>query len=143
MNVESILKRKGREVVTIAQHASIQQAAEKMAKRNIGALVVTQGDKVLGIVTTRDIAHALAESGWHLVDLRIADVMHADIVTVDPDDNIRQVMELMTRRRVTHMPVFRSGRLAGLVSIGDIVKYRVEELELETSVLRDAYIAVH
>jgi len=143
MNVQSILKQKSSEVSTIEQHAAIQHAARIMTMANIGALVVTSGDKVVGMLMNRDIVRAFARHGWGMTDLRVMDVMHPAFVSVAPEDKVKQVMAQMTRQRITHMPVIVSGRLAGIISIGDVVKHALDELELETNVLRDAYIAVH
>lgn len=143
MNVQSILKKKGSAVATIALQATIQQAAYRMSTVNIGALIATDGDRVAGILTNRDIVHALSSHGWRVSDLHVADVMRTDFVAIAPEDSVKQVMALMTTRRATHMPVFAGKRLAGIISIGDVVEHRLEELELETGVLRDAYIAVH
>jgi len=143
MNVQSILDQKGYEVSTIEQHAAIQHAARIMTTANIGALVVTSGDKVVGVVMNRDIVTAFARHGWGMTDLRVMDVMRPAFVSVTPEDKVKQVMAQMTRHRITHMPVIVSGRLAGIISIGDVVKHTLDELELETNVLRDAYIAVH
>lgn len=143
MNVQSILRKKGRAVATIAQHATVQQAAYRMSMANIGALIVTDGERVVGILTNRDIVRAFSTHGWRLSDLHVSDAMRTDFVIIAPEDSIKQVMALMTTRRATHMPVLAGKRLAGIISIGDVVEHRVEELELETGVLRDAYIAVH
>lgn len=143
MNVQSILAKKGSAVATIAQKATIQQAAHRMSMVNIGALVVTEGERVVGILTNRDIVRAVSTHGWRLSYLLVWEAMRTDFVAVTPEDSIKQVMSLMTTRRATHMPVLTGNRLAGIVSLGDVIEHRVEELELETGVLRDAYIAVH
>jgi predicted transcriptional regulator len=110
-----------------------------MSTTNVGALVVTDGDKVVGMLTNRDIVNAFSRHGWRLSDLHVADILRPDFVSVAPDDNLKQVMALMTRRRATHMPVFEDNRLSGIISIGDVVKHRLEELELETDVDGDWY----
>jgi len=143
MKVQSILKEKAPEVITIGRQAAIHQAAQLMSTANVGALVVTDGDKVVGMLTNRDIVNAFSRHGWRLSDLQVADIIRADFVSLAPDDSLKQVMALMTRRRATHMPVLANNRLTGIISIGDVLKHRLEELELETNVLRDAYIAVH
>ena len=143
MKVQSILKEKTPEVITIGRQAAIHQAAQLMSTANVGALVVTDGDKVVGMLTNRDIVNAFSRHGWRLSDLQVADIIRPDFVSIAPDDSLKQVMALMTRRRATHMPVLANSRLTGVISIGDVVKHRLEELELETNVLRDAYIAVH
>ena len=142
MNVSSVLKLKTQDVVTIGEQVSIQQAAHLMSRMNIGALVVTDGEKVVGMLTHREIVKAFSSYGWRISDLRVTDIMRSDFIKVAPQDRMKDVMALMTRHRVTHMPVVSSNSLAGIISIGDAVKHRLEELELETNVLRDAYIAV-
>ena len=143
MKVQSILAKKGSAVATIAQQATIQEAARRMNMANIGALIVTEGERVVGILTNRDIVRAVSSQGWRMSYLLVSEAMRTDFVAIAPDDSIKQVMALMITRRVTHMPVMVGKRLAGIVSIGDVVEHRVEELEFETGVLRDAYIAVH
>jgi CBS domain-containing protein len=143
MNVQSILAKKGSAVATIAQQATIQEAARRMNMANIGALIVTEGETVVGILTYRDIVRAVSSQGWRLSYLLVSEAMRTDFVAIAPEDSIKQVMALMITRRATHMPVMVGKRLAGIVSMGDVVEHRVEELEFETGVLRDAYIAVH
>ncbi len=142
MNVSSVLKQKAQGVVTVGEQVPIHQAAQLMDRMNIGALVVTDGDNVVGMLTQREVVKAFSSHGWRISDLRVADIMRSDFVKVTPQDRMKDVMALMTRHRATHMPVFSLNGLAGIISIGDAVKHRLEELELETSVLRDAYIAV-
>jgi CBS domain-containing protein len=143
MKVQSILKEKAAEVITIGRQAAIHQDAQLMSTANVGALVVTDGDKVVGMLTNRDIVNAFSRHGWRLSDLQVPDIIRPGFVSIAPDDSLKQVMALMTRRRATHTPVLANNRLTGIISIGDVVKHRLEELELETNVLRDAYIAVH
>ena len=142
MSVSSVLQHKGRDVVTVEKQVPIQQAAQLMTGMNIGALVVTDGTKVVGMLTHRDVVRAFSSHGWRMSDLRVADIMRADFVKVTPQDRMKDVMSMMTRYRVTHLPVLSPDGLAGIISIGDVVRHRLEELELEASVLRDAYIAV-
>jgi CBS domain-containing protein len=143
MNVESILERKGAEVATIAPEASIKGAADWLRAKNVGALVVTSKDAILGIISERDIARALSEYGAPVASMQVKDIMTHGLVTASPEDDLTHLMHLMTRHRVRHMPVLRDGRLAGMISIGDVVKQRLDDLELEASVLRDVYIASH
>jgi predicted transcriptional regulator len=143
MIVENILRQKGTDVVTIAPDATIKSAADWLHAKNIGALVVTSGGAVLGIISEREIVHALSRYGESALSMCVKDVMGYGAITASPDDSLNRVTQLMTRHRVRHMPVMRDGRLAGLISIGDVVKHRLDDLELETNVLRDAYIAAH
>jgi CBS domain-containing protein len=143
MTIESILRQKGTEVTTIAPDASIKSAADWMHARNIGSLVVTSGEAIHGLVSEREIVHAFSRYGEAAASMRVKDIMRCGVFTVSPDDSVNKVMNLMTRHRVRHMPVLRDGKLAGIISIGDVVKHRLDDLELETKVLRDAYIAAH
>jgi predicted transcriptional regulator len=141
MSVESILRRKGTDVTTIAPEASIKSAADWLHAKNIGALVVTSGNAVLGLVSEREIVHALSRYGETVGSMPVKEIMRSGVTTVSPDESVKRVMDLMTRRRVRHMPVLRDGRLAGIISIGDVVKHRLDDLELETNVLRDVHNA--
>ena len=143
MSVEAILHHKGVNVATIGPATSIQQAAHRLRSENIGALVVVDGNTILGLVSEREIVHALAKFGDVLPTMTVTRMMHSDIATVTPDDSVKRAMRLMTSRRTSHLPVIRNGKLVGIVSIGDLVKHRLNDLELETNVLRDAYIMAH
>lgn len=146
MQVRDILAAKGQRVVTIRPDATIATAVHRMALERVGALVVSEdGITIAGILSERDIIHGLAEDGGEIMgtDRRIADLMTRNVITCGPEDKVKTVMAEMTRRRFRHVPVLDNGRLAGIVSIGDVVKSRLEEMELETLVLRDAYIAAH
>ena len=137
MNVEIILKTKGRAVVTIAREATIAEAVALLSKRGIGAVVVSDADgAVAGILSERDIVHALAERGTSLLLLPVAALMTRHVFTCRPEDGIAELMSEMTKRRIRHLPVVENGRLAGIVSIGDVVKNRLDEVETEASSLR-------
>jgi CBS domain-containing protein len=139
MSIESILRRKGTDVTTIGPEANIKNAAGWLRAKNIGALVVTSGNAVLGLISEREIVEAFARHGETAGSMLVKEVMQHGVTTVSPDESVNRVMNLMTHHRVRHMPVLRGGKLAGIVSIGDVVKYRLEELELEANVLRDVY----
>ena len=141
MTIESILRRKGTNVTTISPEASIKRAADWLRAKNIGALVVTSEAAVLGLVSEREIVHAFSRYGETAGSMPVKEIMQYGVTTVSPDESVNRVMNLMTHHRVRHMPVLRDGKLAGIVSIGDVVKHRLEELELETNVLRDVYNA--
>jgi CBS domain-containing protein len=143
MNVENILMQKGTDVATIGPDASIKRAADWLRAKNIGALVVARADIVLGIISERDIVRAFSEHGEAVASMPVKDIMAHGLITVGPGDDLDRVMRLMTRHRVRHLPVLRNGKLAGMISIGDVVKRRLDDLELETNVLRDVYIAHH
>ena len=141
MTIESILRRKGTNVETIAPEASVKRAADWLRAKNIGALVVTSDNAVLGLISEREIVHAFSRFGETAGSMAVKEVMQYGVTTVSPDESVNRVMSLMTQHRVRHMLVLRGGKLAGLVSIGDVVKYRLADLELETNVLRDVYNA--
>jgi predicted transcriptional regulator len=141
MSIESILRQKGTDVATIEPDASIKRAADWLSVKNIGALVVTSGKVVIGLISEREIVHAFSHYGETAASIPVKEIMRYGVVTVSPDESVNRVMKLMTHHRVRHMPVLRDGKLAGIVSIGDVVKHRLEDLELETNVLRDVYNA--
>jgi CBS domain-containing protein len=146
MKVREILETKGRRVVTIRPDATIATAVHRLALERIGALVVSEdGTSVAGILSERDIVRALAQEGGEIMgpSQRVADFMTTGVATCTMEDNVKAVMAEMTRRRFRHLPVIEDGRLAGIVSIGDVVKSRLGEMELETVMLREAYIAAH
>ena len=146
MKVRTILDTKGRHVVTIRPDASVSTAVHRLVLERIGALVVSEdGHKVAGIISERGIIQALAESGPDLLTSgrRVAELMEHNVITCTPDDTVQQVMAEMTRRRVRHLLVIEGGGLVGIISIGDVVKSRLEEVELEANVLREAYLVSH
>lgn len=137
MNVNDILKAKGRDVATVAPDTTVTDAVRLLHRRGIGALVVSaDGNRLDGILSERDIVHALAAHGAAVLDRRVVELMTRRVVTCTPNDTIAELMGEMTRRRIRHLPVVDRGRLAGLVSIGDVVKNRLEEMESETTSLR-------
>ena len=141
MTIESILRRKGTDVATISPEASIKRAADWLRAKNIGTLVVTNESTVLGLISEREIVHAFSRYGEIAGSMPVKEVMQCGVPTVSPDESVNRVMNLMTHHRVRHMPVLRGGKLVGIVSIGDVVKHRLEDLELEANVLRDVYNA--
>lgn len=141
MTVKAILSRKGREVVTIAPTASLFEAAKLLADRRIGAIVVTGADhRVAGILSERDIVRTIGQRGASALDENVAAVMTRKVTTCNEADTVVAIMERMTAGKFRHMPVVEQGRLIGVISIGDVVKHRVEEIEGETNALRE-YIA--
>jgi CBS domain-containing protein len=137
MNVETILRTKGRAVATIRPEETIGAAVDELISGNIGALVVSEdGESVDGIISERDVVHALAARGADLLSVKVAEVMTHPVVTCDPADSVEQLMAEMTNRRIRHFPVVQEGRLCGIVSIGDVVKNRLDEVEYEARSLR-------
>ena len=142
MDVASILKAKGDKVTTVRPSDTVHTLAQRLRLEGIGAMVVsTDGCTIEGIVSERDVAHGLAEHGAGLLDRDVAAIMTRNVTTCSPDDTIADVARVMTSRRVRHLPVQRSGKLVGIVSVGDVVKQRLDEMEMETNVLRDYAIA--
>ena len=141
MTVKAILSRKGSDVVTIAPTANLSEAVKLLAERRIGAVIVTGADnRVAGILSERDIVRVLGERGADALGDNIAAVMTRKVSTCGEADTIALLMERMTEGKFRHMPVVEQGRLAGVISIGDVVKWRVEEIEGESNALRE-YIA--
>ena len=141
MTVKSILDAKGRDVVTLGPRATLAQAAALLAERRIGAVVVTEGDgRILGILSERDIVRAVGVSGAGALDTEVASAMTGKVKTCREDHTVIHVMEVMTSERFRHLPVESNGRLAGIVSIGDVVKRRIDEALREADQIRE-YIA--
>jgi len=138
MHVESILKTKGSKVLTVVPQATVAEAVELLSRHGIGAVVVSaDGAAVLGILSERDVVRALAKSGTGVLEQKVASLMTMDVFTCEPEDTVGEIMSMMTTRRIRHLPVMRDGQLSGIVSIGDAVKHRLEEIEMEASSLRN------
>ncbi len=143
MNVATILKHKGNDVVSVGPDATLQEAVRLLAGKRIGAALVLSEDKSLaGIVSERDIVRAIADRGPACLQMPVTSFMTRAVETCRPSDTIDQLMAQMTAGRFRHVPVVEDGRLAGIVSIGDVVKLRIAETELEVSAIRE-YIAAH
>jgi CBS domain-containing protein len=141
MTVAAILAEKGREVVTANPTDTVADAAELLAERRIGAAIITdRAGRLLGIVSERDIVAALAEHGADALYRDLRSIMTAKVVTCSEHDTINVVMSRMTRGRFRHLPVIEDGRMVGVISIGDVVKRRIEDVEREAEQMRH-YIA--
>ncbi|UYN94571.1 MAG: CBS domain-containing protein [Enhydrobacter sp.] len=141
MFVSDVLSQKGGLVFTVTPATTVAQVAQQLSTRRIGSvLVMDKHDAVAGIVSERDLVRALAAFGAEAMRLEAREIMTRDVRVCDPDDSIEQVMEVMTRGRFRHLPVVRHGELLGLVSIGDVVKARIEETRHEAEALK-AYIS--
>jgi CBS domain-containing protein len=143
MSIQGILYEKGGRVITVAQDASVEHAAGLMRENSVGALPVIDGNKVVGMISSRDIVDGLSRYGTRLAAFHVSNLMQRSLVRLSPQDSLKRVIALMTRHHAPHLPVFSADRLAGIVSIGDVVKHRLEDLELESNVLRDAYVGAH
>jgi len=138
MNVKAILAAKGGDVVTIEPTANLATAVKLLAERRIGALVVLGPDRdVAGILSERDIVRAIATQGAAVLGALVAEVMTRKVVTCNEAETISGVMERMTIGKFRHVPVIEQGRLLGIMSIGDVVKYRLEEIEHDAVALHD------
>jgi CBS domain-containing protein len=138
MNVAAILKQKGRAVTTASPSTSLQEIAEKLAAKRIGAIVVVGADgEVAGIISERDIVRALAEHGNSCLSQPASAMMTHRVVTCQEADTLDELMGMMTARRFRHLPVVTEGALVGIISIGDVVKHHVAEVEMEATAMRD------
>ena len=140
MYVSQILKSKGTNVVTARADDTIARVAEQLATERIGAVLVMGEGRIVGILSERDIAYGLARHGQDLLALHVSDLMSRLIATCSLEDDTGTLMEMMTDRRVRHLPVLDDGKLAGIISIGDVVKARLSEMAVEVNELRD-YVA--
>jgi CBS domain-containing protein len=138
MRIEAILRNKGTDVATVRAETSVADAAQMLTTHRVGALVVSpDGSHIAGILSERDIARGVAEHGSAVVDLTVEDLMTVDVQTCAAGDTVDQLMATMTERRIRHLPVVDDGTLAGIISIGDVVKWRLGELEQENHTLHD------
>jgi CBS domain-containing protein len=138
MLIHHVLQRKGAEVVTITADAPLTRALSTLAEHNIGAIVVADDQgAVVGIISERDVVRALAAQGPMALDGIVGDLMTATVTTCGPRATVDELMALMTERRIRHVPVVDAGELTGIVSIGDVVKTRIGELETERETLHD------
>lgn len=140
MLVTQILKAKGDAVFTATPNETLGALAALLNARRVGALVVLDQDRVVGIVSERDVIRAVAEEGAAALSKPVADFMTKDVIFADPGDRVDQVLGKMTDRRIRHLPVCKDDRLVGIISIGDLVKSKIGEVEAEADGLR-AYIA--
>lgn len=138
MNVDAILRSKGNAVETARPNWSVAEVCGRLDELGVGALVVSaDGSRVDGIVSERDVIRQIAQGGASTLERPVAEIMIRSVVTCQRSDNIAHLMETMTERRIRHLPVLEDGELAGIVSIGDVVKHRIRETELEANALRE------
>jgi CBS domain-containing protein len=143
VSIQNILNTNRAEVITIRATETVKSAADRMREHSIAALVVKSGDVITGLISEREIVNAVSRHGERALSMAVLDVVTQAAITVAPDDTLKRAMSLMTHHCVRYLPVISNGKLVGIVSIGDVVKHRVEDLEIESNVLRDAYIAAH
>jgi CBS domain-containing protein len=141
MNVAAILRQKGRAVTTVGPGATLLEIANKLAAKRIGAIVVVGAEgELAGIISERDIIRALAAHGPQCLTSSVEEVMTQEVVTCQETDTLDELMAMMTARRFRHLPVLTDNALVGIISIGDVVKHHVAEVEMEATAMRD-YIA--
>ena len=133
MTIAAILEGKGHEVLTIAAETPVREAVTILAERRIGALPVVRGGAVAGIMSERDVIYKLRSDGAAVLDWTVERIMTAPAITVTPDEQIMGALSLMTRRRIRHLPVVDGDRIVGIVSIGDLVKHRMDKIEREAA----------
>ena len=129
MLIADILRRKGSNVVTISSEAPVSEMVASLAEHKIGALVVVEGDRTVGIVSERDVVRRLHDAGAQVLQQPVSELMTTDVVSCEPTDSVDQIGAEMTERRIRHMPVLAKGELAGIVTIGDVVAARIADLE--------------
>ena len=137
MNVATILKRKGSGVFTTTSDKSLLDIAKLLQQHGIGCIVIVSDGKIAGIVSERDLLRAIGQAGPKVLDQRVSDFMTKTVITAREADTVDRLMAEMTKRRFRHMPVVEKSRLIGLVSIGDLVKIQISEIELEAAATRE------
>jgi CBS domain-containing protein len=137
MLISDILRTKGQTVVTVRPDQTVKDAVERLAEHRIGALVVMDGLKPVGVFSERDLVNRLAKNGARAYQFEVRELMSTPVISGVPTDTIDETLQLMTRKRIRHLPILMDGELVGVVSLGDLVKYRFEEKELEAGVLLD------
>ena len=137
MLLKEIIQYKGENVYGIAPEATLEDVVQTLVANNCGSLVVRDGDRLVGIITERDILRVTAAKVGPLESLAVTDFMTKDLITGTPDSTINEAMDLMTHNRIRHLPILENGRLVGLVSIGDLVKSHRRELTVENHLLKE------
>ena len=136
MTIATILQSKGSEVATIANDSSVREAVAVLGQRRIGALPVVEDGRVVGIMSERDVIYSLKDHGPEVLGWPVSQVMSSPAITADPSTSILSALAMMTQRRIRHLPVVVGGEIKGIVSIGDLVKYRIERIEQEAEAMR-------
>jgi CBS domain-containing protein len=142
MSVTDILRKKGSGVTTVRPNESAQAFARRLQTERIGAMVVSNADgSMAGIISERDLAYGLAAHGTNLANVAVSELMTKAVITCSPTDSVSEITNVMTQRRIRHLPVMDGHKLVGIVTIGDVLKHRLDEMQLEANVLRDYAIA--
>ena len=137
MTIGHIVQRNGREVISVQRDMSVGDVVRLLAEKRIGAVPVMDGDNVVGVFSERDVIHALDAHGAAALDHKVGTVMTSPAITVTPSEAAIGALSLMTRRRIRHLPVIDEGRVIGIVSIGDLVKYRIDRIEADAAAMRE------
>lgn len=136
MTVGRLIQGRDAAVLTCSSDTPVSEAVAMLAERRIGAMPVTEGERLAGMFSERDVIYGLHEHGPQVLSKTVGEVMTAPAVTVDPDTTVLQALSLMTRRRIRHLPVLSNGEMIGLVSIGDLVKHRIDQIQSEAEAMR-------
>ncbi|HET7281468.1 MAG TPA: CBS domain-containing protein [Sphingomicrobium sp.] len=139
MTIASVLRDKGNAVQTIASDATLFEAVQRLGEKRIGALPVIDSGRIIGIISERDVIYSLRDHGSDALGWKVAQAMSSPAITADSDTTVLSALALMTQRRIRHLPVVEAGQIRGIVSIGDLVKHRMERIEAEADAMR-AYI---
>ena len=136
MTIAAVLRSKGSDVETIAADARLADAVTRLGTRRIGALPVIEDGRIVGIISERDVIYCLKDHGADVLDWPVSRAMSSPAITASPDTEVLSALALMTQRRIRHLPVVEGGRITGIVSIGDLVKHRMERIEAEAEAMR-------
>ena len=136
MTIAAVLRNKGSEVETITAGARLADAVAKLGERRIGALPVVEAGEIVGIISERDVIYSLRDQGAEVLDWPVMRVLSSPAITATPETEVLQALALMTQRRIRHLPIVDGGALLGIVSIGDLVKHRMERIEAEADAMR-------
>ena len=137
MRISDVLRGKGHQVVTIRPDQTVREAVERLAQHRIGALVVEEMLKPVGVFSERDLVNHLAKSGARAYEFKVHEAMSSPVISGKPDDTVEHALGQMTQHRIRHLPILDKGDLAGMISIGDLVKHRMDQKELEANTLLD------
>lgn len=137
MTIASVLRGKGSAVETIAADAAVSEAVQRLGGKRIGALPVIEGGRIVGIMSERDVIYALRDNGAQVLDWPVSRAMSSPAITADSETTVLAALAVMTQRRIRHLPVVENGAIRGIVSIGDLVKYRMERIEAEADAMRE------
>jgi len=136
MTIAAVLSRKGNSVETVSADTTVREAVGRLGEKRIGAVPVIDGGRIAGIFSERDVIYCLREHGAEVLDWAVGQVMSSPAITTDPSTDVISALATMTQRRIRHLPVIEGGAIRGIVSIGDLVKYRMDAIEAEAEAMR-------